>query len=71
LEVHADAFHKGQRVLLVDDLLATGGTMVACCQLAQQLGANIVGIAVLIELTFLPGRQRLQPFGDVHSVIRY
>ncbi len=71
LEVHADAIKKGQRVLLVDDLLATGGTMVACCQLAQQLGAEIAGIAVLIELTFLPGRERLQRFGEVHSVIRY
>ena len=69
LEIHADAIAKGQRVLIVDDLLATGGTMKASCDLVRQLGADIVGIAVLIELAFLGGRQMLQDYPDVHSVI--
>ncbi|MCC6579173.1 MAG: adenine phosphoribosyltransferase [Phycisphaeraceae bacterium] len=70
LQIHADAIRKGQRVLMVDDLLATGGTMDACCQLVQQLGGEIVGIALLLELTFLPGRDKLKPYGQVHSVIK-
>ena len=69
LEMHADAILAGQRVLIVDDLLATGGTMQACCDLVQKLGGTIAGIAVLIELSGLKGRAKL-PF-DVHSVIRY
>ena len=60
---------KGQRVLIVDDLLATGGTMNACCDLVQKLGGEIVGIAVLIELTGLQGRAKL-PF-PIHSVVKY
>lgn len=71
VEIHVDAFSPGQRVLLVDDLLATGGTMEACCRLVQSLHAKIVGITVLIELRALEGRKRLQPFGDVHTVMRY
>jgi adenine phosphoribosyltransferase len=72
LEMHADAVRKGQRVLIVDDLMATGGTMIAACQLATQLGADIVGCAVLIELEFLNGRAKLAPFNtSLHSVIRY
>lgn len=71
LEIHADAINPGQRVLLVDDLLATGGTMHACCELVSSMKADIVGITVLIELDFLRGRERLRPFGDVHSVLRY
>ena len=59
IEIHTDAISPGQRVLLVDDLLATGGTMAAACQLVQGLGGQIVAIAFLIELTFLHGRQRL------------
>ncbi|MFN0138171.1 MAG: adenine phosphoribosyltransferase [Phycisphaerae bacterium] len=70
LELHADAVKPGQRVLVADDLLATGGTLAACCGLLRELGANIVGVAVFIELIDLRGRDRL---GDiaVHSVIRY
>lgn len=71
VEIHTDAIQPGQRVLLVDDLLATGGTMEACCKLCQSLGAEIVGITVLIELTFLPGRVKLCDFADVHSVLKY
>jgi len=71
LELHQDAIHGGQRVLMVDDLLATGGTMQASCQLVQKCGAQIAGITVLIELDFLNGRDLLGGFGDVHSVLRY
>lgn len=70
LEMHADAIVKGQRVLVVDDLLATGGTMKACCQMVQKLGGELAGIAVLIELSSLKGRDRLAPT-PVHSVLRY
>jgi adenine phosphoribosyltransferase len=71
LEIHADAISPGQRVLLVDDLLATGGTMKACCELARNMGAHIVGITVLIELTGLKGREAISHFGPVHSVLKY
>ncbi len=71
LEIHADAIRKGQRVLLVDDLLATGGTLRASCQLLQKLGAAITGITVLIELEFLKGRDRVRDFGEVYSVLKY
>ncbi len=71
LEIHADALKAGERVLMVDDLLATGGTMNACCELLKSLGAELVGITVLIELAFLPGRQKLAGHGDIHAVIQY
>lgn len=71
LEIHIDAIEPGQRVLLVDDLLATGGTMKACCQLVSEMRANIVGITVLIELVQLQGRGVLREYGEVHSVLRY
>ena len=71
LEVHADAVKPGQRVLMVDDLLATGGTMKAACDLIGELRGQIVGIAVLIELTSLSGREKLTPHGDIHSVITF
>jgi adenine phosphoribosyltransferase len=56
---------------MVDDLLATGGTMKACCQMVSEMKADIVGITVLIELTQLQGRGLLTKFGDVHSVLKY
>src|SRR6478735_9091629 len=59
LEMHADAVIEGQRVLIVDDLLATGGTMKACVDLVRQLGGEVVGVAVLIELAGLNGRERI------------
>ena len=72
LQVHQDAIQPGQRVLLTDDLLATGGTMKACCQLVRKMGCELVGISCLIELAFLNGREALQPFDEqFHSVIRY
>lgn len=70
LEIHQDAIQPGQRVLMVDDLLATGGTMRACCDLVEGLGATIIGIAVLIELEFLNGREKLKPH-EVSAVLRY
>src|SRR5580692_13078560 len=59
LEMHADAIIRGQRVLIVDDLLATGGTMKACCEMVKQLGGELAGLAVLIELSGLKGRDKL------------
>ena len=70
LEIHRDAVETGERVLLVDDLLATGGTMEACLRLAEKQKADIVGLAFVIELAFLNGKQRLQPY-DVRSLISY
>lgn len=71
LEIHTDAISTGQRVLLVDDLLATGGTMRACCELVKGMGAEIAGITVLIELLALKGREQLSRFGEAHSVLKY
>jgi adenine phosphoribosyltransferase len=71
MEIHVDAIEPGQRVLMVDDLLATGGTMKACCDLVKQMQARIVGITVLIELVMLNGRGVLRDHGDVHSVLKY
>lgn len=70
VEIHSDAVRSGQKVLLVDDLLATGGTMSAACQLIKKLGGQIVGAAFMIELSFLPGRQKLDGM-LVHSLIQY
>jgi adenine phosphoribosyltransferase len=70
LEMHADAIVKGQRVLIVDDVLATGGTMKACCDLVDQLGGELAGIAVLIELVGLNGRSKVGRL-PLHSVIQY
>ena len=71
LEMHADAIVRGQRVLIVDDLLATGGTMKACCDLVNNLGGTIAGVAVLIELAGLGGREKVSPPHEVHAVVRY
>jgi adenine phosphoribosyltransferase len=70
IEIHADAITRGQRVLMHDDLLATGGTMEAACKLVGTLGGEIVGLSFLIELAFLNGRRRLAPH-DIHALIRY
>jgi len=70
VEVHEDAIQPGQNVLMVDDLLATGGTMEAACQLVERLDARIVGIDLLVELSFLQGRQRLADY-RIESIIQY
>ena len=70
LEMHIDAVGPDDRVLLVDDLLATGGTMEACIRMVEKTGATVVGTAFLIELDSLDGRKRLRPY-DVFSLIHY
>ena len=70
LAVHEDGVQPGQRVLPVDDLLATGGTMAATLRLMEQLGGKIVGVAFMIELAFLQGRDKLKNY-PVHSLIVY
>jgi len=60
IEVHQDAFRPGDRVLVIDDVLATGGTVEACLRLIRRCGAEVVGTAVLLELSFLPWRERLR-----------
>ena len=70
LEIHLDAIEPGQRVIIVDDLLATGGTMQATVKLVRQLGGDIVGIGFAIELDFLKGRAKFQEY-DVFSLLHY
>jgi adenine phosphoribosyltransferase len=69
IEMHADAISPGEKVLMLDDLLATGGTMAAACRLVRRLGGEIVGVAFLIELCFLHGRDKLADY-NVHALIR-
>jgi adenine phosphoribosyltransferase len=70
LQIHKDAIQKGQRVLIVDDLLATGGTAEATAKLAESLGANITGLGFVVELSFLNGRDKLKNY-DVMSLLTY
>ncbi len=70
VEVHQDAIKPGERVLIVDDLLATGGTVSAAIELVEKLGGHIAGIAFLVELTFLKGREQLEGH-DVFALIKY
>ena len=70
LEIHKDAISAGQRVLVVDDLLATGGTVLGTIELIRQLKADIVGLSFLVELLFLKGRDRLSEY-DIHSIVQY
>jgi len=70
LEMHEDAIKKGQRVLLVDDLLATGGTISAVTEMCEKLGAEIVGLSFMIELEFLNGKEKLKG-RKVSSIVRY
>jgi adenine phosphoribosyltransferase len=70
LELHTDAVASGKRVLVHDDLLATGGTAAALCDLVEQLGGKVAGCGFLIELAYLNGRERLAPH-DVHALLTY
>ena len=70
LEIHKDAVKAGDNVLMMDDLLATGGTMVASCELVESLGGKITGCAFLIELGFLNGKEKLSKY-DIFSLIQY
>jgi adenine phosphoribosyltransferase len=70
LEIHKDAIQRGERVIVVDDLLATGGTAAATVQLAESLGADVVGCGFVVELDFLKGRQKLAQY-DVFSLLHY
>ncbi len=70
LEMHVDGVKEGQRVLVVDDLLATGGTVEACCKMIEDCGATVAGCAFLIELGFLDGKQRLKKY-PLFSVLQY
>ncbi len=70
LEIHKDAFRRGDKILLIDDLLATGGTTQAMIKLIEIMGGDITGIAFLIELEFLKGREKLKPY-QVVSLIKY
>jgi adenine phosphoribosyltransferase len=70
LHMHTDAVRKGARILVVDDLLATGGTLKASCELVERLGGRVAGILVLVELSFLNGRKRLKNY-DLTSIVRY
>ncbi len=71
IEIHEDAIEKGANVLVVDDLLATGGTAEAACKLVKRAGGNLVGIAFLIELQALNGRKKLNDCGKVVSMLQY
>jgi adenine phosphoribosyltransferase len=70
LEVHRDALGEGQQVLIIDDLLATGGTAAAVASLVESLGARVAGLGFLIELGFLKGRDKLKKY-DLHAVLTY
>ena len=71
IEIHADAVDHGHRVVLIDDLLATGGTAGAARQLLTTLGANVVGVGFIVELGFLNGRDKLKSDSDVFALINY
>ena len=71
IEIHKDAFGKGDNVLIIDDLLATGGTAEAACKLVKKSGANLVGVGFLIELEALKGREKLNDCGKIVSMLKY
>ena len=70
IEIHQDALHKGQKVVLVDDLLATGGTINAAAELVNKLGAEIMEMSFFVELSFLKGRDKLKDY-NIHSLVKY
>lgn len=70
IEIHKDAIKPGDKILLHDDLLATGGTAVAACKLIERLGGKIIQVSFIIELSFLKGREKLKGY-NVHSLVKY
>ncbi|MEA2031344.1 MAG: adenine phosphoribosyltransferase [candidate division Zixibacteria bacterium] len=70
LELHADAIERGERVVVVDDLIATGGTLKAVCSLVEKLGGEVVGVSAVIDLCFLPWREKMTGY-DVNCLISY
>lgn len=70
LEIHADAVSEGEKVVVVDDLIATGGTLQAVCRMIERMGGEVAGISVVIDLSFLPWREKLKGY-DVHYLISY
>ncbi len=70
VEIHRDAVYPGQRVVIVDDLLATGGTAAAAVRLIEKIGGTVIGLSFLVELGFLPGRDALSGYG-IHSLLTY
>ena len=70
LELHADAITEGEKVIIVDDLLATGGTMQAVCRMVEKLGGEVTGVSVVIDLNFLPWREKLHGY-DVNYLVSY
>ena len=70
LQIHRDAIRPGQRVLVVDDLLATGGTAAATCRLVENCGGKVAGLVFVVELTFLEGRKKLADY-DIVSLVEY
>jgi adenine phosphoribosyltransferase len=71
IEAHLDSFRAGERVVIIDDLLATGGTAAAAAQLVREAGATVAGFLFLVELEFLQGRGRLEAAGPVFSLVRF
>jgi adenine phosphoribosyltransferase len=71
LEIHRDAIDRGEKVLIFDDLIATGGTAAATVEMVRRLGGEIVGLAFLVELTFLKGRDQIPDELDIFSILRY
>jgi adenine phosphoribosyltransferase len=70
IEIHRDAIEPGQEVVIIDDLLATGGTAAATASLVESLGGRVAGIGFIIELEFLKGREKLSKY-EIHSVVKY
>jgi adenine phosphoribosyltransferase len=70
IEIHKDAISRGDKILIHDDLLATGGTAKAACELIEKLGGEVVQLSFLVELTFIPGRAKLSNY-DVRSIVQY
>jgi adenine phosphoribosyltransferase len=71
IEMHQDAIRPGERIVLADDLLATGGTSAAVLELMQQAGAQILGSVFFIELSFLQGRGKVEPYAPTHALLKY